>query len=335
MIFSIIIPVYNIKNYLQECIDGILEQTFDDYEIILVDDGSNDGSGEMCDEYADKYENIRVIHKDNEGQGQARNIGIYNSRGDYLLFIDGDDTLYNKNVLEKLYSKCNGCDIISFNWTEYYDKQKIEKKYMAYELSDMDITYSNGKLYLKKALEFNSLYKWYVVRYAIRTDFWKQNHFSFKKNIKYEDVDLGYELICKAGVVEVLNEIVYCYRLARPNSTCTEVNIKTYIDGLNVIGRNIKSIEQNDSIDSQLKAYLNNNFSCLYYSFLIQASRVKDKKQQKILWGELEARKWICNYTMEKEQRLVAKFIRFLGIPNTSRLLGFRRKLRILTKRQY
>lgn len=336
MKFSIIIPVFNLKDYICECIDSILKQTFSNYEIILVDDGSTDGTSAICDEYKSHHQDkIKVIHQENKGQSYARNVAINEAQGEYILFVDGDDFLFNDDVLQKINNEIDGADVISFNWTEFYDGHNLNCKKKAVELNDIDTIYDSGKGYLTDAMKYNKLYEWYVWRFAIRKEYWDKQGFEFICGIKYEDVELAYQIVCNSNKIKVLNEIVYCYRLARPNSTCTEVNIKTYIDGLNVIERNIKCIEQNDSIDSQLKAYLNNNFSCLYYSFLIQASRVKDKKQQKILWGELEARKWICNYTMEKEQRLVAKFIRFLGIPNTSRLLGFRRKLRILTKRQY
>ena len=90
-LFSIIIPVYNVEAYLRQCIDSVLSQTFVDYEIILVDDGSPDRSGEICDEYACRDSRIKVIHKPNGGLSDARNHGIKNACGDYILFIDSDD----------------------------------------------------------------------------------------------------------------------------------------------------------------------------------------------------------------------------------------------------
>ena len=101
MTFSIIIPVYNVEKYLNECVDSVLNQKNVDYEIILVDDGSTDNSGQICDEYVKNHSNISVIHKQNGGASDARNIGIEEAEGDYILFIDSDDKI-EKNSLSKI-----------------------------------------------------------------------------------------------------------------------------------------------------------------------------------------------------------------------------------------
>lgn len=99
--YSFVIPVYNCRQYLEECVDSVLKQTVSDLEILLIDDGSTDGSGELCDELAKRDERIRVFHKENGGAGSARNLGIEKSEGQYLLFIDGDDTI-EKDCLESV-----------------------------------------------------------------------------------------------------------------------------------------------------------------------------------------------------------------------------------------
>ena len=88
---SVVIPVYNIEDYIGKCLDSVLEQTYQNYEVIIVDDGSTDGTAGVCDEYAQKDERIRVIHKKNEGVSVARNTGIDIATGEYFLFFDGDD----------------------------------------------------------------------------------------------------------------------------------------------------------------------------------------------------------------------------------------------------
>ena len=104
MEISVIVPVYNVGNYLKICLNSIINQSFDatKYEIILIDDGSTDDSGIICDNYAKKYSNIRVIHKKNGGLSDARNCGIDNANGNYLTFIDSDDAI-GKYFLEILY----------------------------------------------------------------------------------------------------------------------------------------------------------------------------------------------------------------------------------------
>lgn len=100
---SVVIPVYNVENYLDKCIQSILNQTFHDYEILLVDDGSTDNSGIICDDYALKYSNIDVIHKSNGGPSDTRNVGVNVAQGEYIFFLDSDDYIIPE-CLEILYS---------------------------------------------------------------------------------------------------------------------------------------------------------------------------------------------------------------------------------------
>lgn len=118
MKFSVVIPVYNVKDYLEKCVQSVLAQRNDEYEIILVDDGSTDGSGALCDTLAAQApEKIRVIHKPNGGLGDARNVGLEHALGDYLVFLDSDDYI-DETMLEELSQKANEthAEIISFGF---------------------------------------------------------------------------------------------------------------------------------------------------------------------------------------------------------------------------
>ena len=108
---SIIVPVYNTETYLRRCIDSILAQTFTDFELLLIDDGSTDGSGAICDEYAQKDSRVRVFHKENTGVSATRNLGIEKSKGEYLIFIDSDDYWIDNNSLEQLYVTATNNDL--------------------------------------------------------------------------------------------------------------------------------------------------------------------------------------------------------------------------------
>ncbi len=129
MLISVVIPVYNVEKYLRGCVESAIDKDFDDYEIILVDDGSTDGkSPELCDKLAAEHpELIRVIHQDNMGLGGARNTGIKHSQGDYLLFIDSDDSVAEGTVgflADKI--KSTGADIIAFNFcNEFPDGSRV------------------------------------------------------------------------------------------------------------------------------------------------------------------------------------------------------------------
>lgn len=113
---SIILPVYNTEKYLERCINSIVNQSYNDLEIIIIDDGSTDGSARICDEWREKDSRIKVIHKQNEGVSVARNTGLEISKGDFIFFIDSDDYINNNYLLEKLMSvqKRYQCDIVKY-----------------------------------------------------------------------------------------------------------------------------------------------------------------------------------------------------------------------------
>ena len=114
-LISVIVPVYNAENYIYSCIESILSQTFTDFELILVDDGSQDGSGKISDNYQLKDTRIRVIHQNNSGPSFARKTGFQNANGGYLCFIDSDDYI-EKDYLKILYSKTtDNCDLVCSN----------------------------------------------------------------------------------------------------------------------------------------------------------------------------------------------------------------------------
>ena len=111
IMISVIIPVYNSEKYLRKCIDSVLAQSYTNFELILVNDGSTDGSGKICDEYAEKDERVRVFHKDNGGVSDARNRGIENARGEWIAFVDSDDWV-NNNYLKELFDDSEEIDFV-------------------------------------------------------------------------------------------------------------------------------------------------------------------------------------------------------------------------------
>lgn len=118
---SVIVPVFNVKGYLKRCIDSILHQTFQCFEVILVDDGSDDGSGRICDDYQTQYDNIKVIHKQNAGLGFARNSGMEIAKGRYIMFVDSDDYI-SHDCLQNLYEAADGneADCVVAGFTVIY-----------------------------------------------------------------------------------------------------------------------------------------------------------------------------------------------------------------------
>ena len=129
MKFSIIVPAYNVAQYIEECIESILNQDYDNYEIIVVDDGATDETPKILDEIASKSEKVRVIHQKNGGLSAARNSGIEAALGDYILFLDGDDFWSEKSFLTEVNKKINekNVDVVIYSYSYYYPDKIIKK----------------------------------------------------------------------------------------------------------------------------------------------------------------------------------------------------------------
>jgi glycosyltransferase involved in cell wall biosynthesis len=124
---SIIVPVYNAEKYISDCITSILNQTYSYFELLLIDDGSTDMSGKICDDFNYKDNRIKVIHKENGGVSSARNIGIEASSGDYIIFIDSDDSI-NKNMVDELVSALDKYEVETIVHTIGYKRNEKSKK---------------------------------------------------------------------------------------------------------------------------------------------------------------------------------------------------------------
>ncbi len=170
---SVIIPVYNIEKYISRCLKSIINQTYDNLEILVIDDGSKDNSGKICDNYAKKDKRIKVIHKENGGVSSARNLGLDMATGDYIAFVDGDDYIDNRmyeillNNLVNTSSDISICDFV----TTSVDDDKTVFANDVYELSNIDAL---KHLYIDKDLTFvifpGKIYKKEIFRNIIMPD---------------------------------------------------------------------------------------------------------------------------------------------------------------------
>ena len=135
---SIIVPVYNVEQYIHKCVDSILNQNFEDFELLLVDDGSPDNCGKICDEYAQKDERVRVIHKENGGVSSARNLGVDEAKGEYISFVDPDDWVDENIYIDTIrYMEKTNSDICCFDVCEVRtNKSFVRYKYDSNKLFD-------------------------------------------------------------------------------------------------------------------------------------------------------------------------------------------------------
>ena len=212
-LISIIVPVYNVERYLSQCIDSILAQTYENLEIILVDDGSTDNSGKICEDYADRNFRIKTVHKTNEGLANARNNGIEKAAGEYVSFVDSDDYIA-KDYIEYLYDmvNANSAQIAVCGYQKVYETESNS-------ISDETNTKKSVRVYNS----FNALSALLYQRGVISSAWgrlFKRELFStirFPKGRRHEDVAVMYKLFDQAGTIAVGNQKKYYYR-QRPDS---------------------------------------------------------------------------------------------------------------------
>ncbi|MCR4960881.1 MAG: glycosyltransferase [Lachnospiraceae bacterium] len=218
MLFSIIIPVFNERKYIRKCIDLILPQKCCDYEIILVDDGSTDGTSDICDDYAQEYERVRVIHKPNGGLVSARNAGIKVANGEYILYVDGDDRVspeWLKTIYTCITSAPQKPDLVVFGSSSqqadhlgihhinckegYYDRQRLEKEIFPRVISDPEL-YIEDAVFLPAP--WNKAYKKELL----------EAHYCRDEQICLgEDTAFAFECVLCANSMVVTKDILYFY----------------------------------------------------------------------------------------------------------------------------
>lgn len=212
---SVIIPVYNVEKYLSRCIQSVLEQTYADMEIILVDDGSPDRCPVICDEFAEKDTRIKVIHKENGGLSSARNAGLEICKGDYIFFIDSDDWLADENVISDFIRKAEGehSDFVYSLMNKVDDKKRSELKANERFLEDDLFFLSNP--YLFSAC--NKLYAHTLLQ-----------HLQFVPGRINEDVDVIPLVFCHAKKVSRLGRATYNYYSNPESITRTQFSEKRF-----------------------------------------------------------------------------------------------------------
>ncbi|WP_251551947.1 glycosyltransferase [Neobacillus muris] len=202
---SIIVPVYNVENFIQPCIESILNQTFTDFEIILVNDGSTDRSGFICDEFAKKDKRIFVIHKENGGQSSARNKGIEAAKGHYIGFVDSDDWIH-QDMYNTLYTKAieTDAEITACNLMQF-SKDSTGHLYSNNTTDELfDRNSAMHELYLNERLTFSPCNKLY------RKELFKG--IRFKEGYILEDMDFAYRIIHQANRIYYTGQAFYYYR---------------------------------------------------------------------------------------------------------------------------
>lgn len=249
-LITIVVPIYNVEKYLERCVDSIIKQSYENLEIILVDDGSTDDSGIMCDEYRRKDSRISVIHKENGGLSDARNVGLERANGKYIAFIDSDDYI-DREFVRTLYKLCidNNANIAQCSFKKVYDnddkkdrftKSKIEIVNHSGRDAVMEIF---GKDYVEYTVAWNKLYETKLF-----------NNIRYPKGKLHEDEATTYKLLYKADVVAVTNEELYYYYIRENSITNKKYTLKR-LDYIEELEEQLRFFENRKETDLYNEAY--------------------------------------------------------------------------------
>lgn len=302
---SIIVPVYQVENYIRQCIDSILVQTFTDFELILVDDGSKDKSGQICDEYAVLDQRVKVIHKENGGLSDTRNCGMDQAVGNYFMFVDSDDYIA-PTMLEYLYKALMNkeADIAVCNFLYFFEedrKRDFSTNIQSEVLSGAEIFYSrkNERVYGIWTVAWNKLYKRETLG-NVRFRFGKYHEDEFWANDIYQ-MDIK---------VVTIPECLYYYR-QRDNSIMGRKNIKRDFDILEALQERIAVYFMDERHADQ--AYKVMIFSLEYLAESKKLITNKDEENQ-FLQAEKKTKDMIKRLKKMKLSKIKSVSLVFIGM---------------------
>lgn len=272
-IVSIIVPVYNAEKYLPACVDSVLNQTSPHWELILVDDGSTDLSGKICDAYSQKDERIKTYHKSNGGASSARNYGIKLASGNLITFLDSDDSFKN-NTIEFIVANIKNNEILRFSAKEIY--KNFEKVIHISSSDDRDVI-------LNRVIGYNDILA--VWGGAYRKSIFEQYCISFDESLtKAEDWKILFSLLQKANNVKAIDEPCYLYNKTNESSLTSSASYKKELDSIKAfqyICENVDS-SQNGIIESLMEARLK-----LYHKIICLIASTKGKYIFRKAWKDV------------------------------------------------
>ena len=318
MLISFIIPVYNVENYLSQCIDSIICQSFRDIEVILVDDGSTDKSACVCDKYALRDSRIKVIHKENGGLSEARNVGLDFSNGDYVVFVDSDDFWIKSTYLEELVNilqNNHSLDFLGYNCCYYYSDRNLYTNWVEYNKLLLAET-NKDKLIIN--LVACGTFPMSACLKIIKRNFLIENQIYFQKGITAEDIPWFLLLLDRASNFKFVNTYIYAYRQNVQGSITNSFSAKSYTNLFNILKSETYRI-LHKSYSKELKHAL---LSFMAYEYCILLGYAKKHLNSYDTYRELFSYRWLMKYTLNPKVKKVSIIYRIFGFKFTCLLLS-------------
>lgn len=319
--FSIVIPVYKVEKYLHQCVDSILGQSYQNFEVILVDDGSPDRCPEICDEYVKLDSRVRVIYQQNAGQACARNAGIRVALGEYVLCIDSDDYLDDSTLLQKIADKTeSGTDVIMYGFQKYFESTG---EFGMSEVPVLGRVCTTSEM-LQNVLATNT-YCGTAWTKAVRMDLLRSHNVEFKSGMISEDIDWYMQVLCHAKTFDSINEIGVVYR-QREDSTSHAPKLKSLEDNLWILeywpAKFVQDVTDKELLNSLMSvmAYYFTNVLILYTSY--------SRSQVAVFKERLKNQSYLLQYAVTPRAKIVKKVYNILGFGMTVFLLKILGKLK-------
>lgn len=319
ILFSIIVPVYNVDQYLGVCIESVLNQYFSSFEIILVDDGSTDTSGLICDKLANRYNEIKVVHQKNAGLSAARNTGIKHSQGEYLIFLDSDDLLYEKSlcnlalaIREQAYP-----DFMISRRCTIQEGKLIPCKYYFTKL----IISANSAEQIYQSLQHFSDCWLGVWIFSAKKEYCVNKKLLFYDGILHEDEEWVPRLFFNTDHIGFNNEILYCNRVDREGSITATLNIKRKFDKLKILDLLCDEFQKSQYSD-EVRGFIRQRIQQLFFGTLCDAYLYRKNKQYGTLLESISKHTFYMKSAKRLIYKIVYQSISFLGVSFTCRLLA-------------
>lgn len=286
MKFSIIVPVYNVERYIRRCLDSIMIQNDQDFEVLVINDGSSDTSGAICEEYEKQYDKVKVYHQKNKKLSEARNTGIRYAKGEYLLFVDSDDFFLHSNVISLLQKAVKDqADIVLFPFARYDEKDQWIN---TVDYSQIHEATTLGEVYLDM-YEHDVFYHNVWIR-CYKHEIFQQHHLSFYPGIIGEDTRFLFESLPYFHTYAMIDQPCYGYRIREGSLSYSPDNQNVY-DLLETIKYYPADIKQ---LDIAMTAFQNEYLAYLYVVMLMMYVRIK--KPDRRLWDEIVKEKKRLSY---------------------------------------
>lgn len=325
---SFIIPVYNVEDYLHQCIDSILNQYTDEVEIILVDDGSTDKSGKICDEYKECNCDIKIIHKKNGGASSARNMGMQYATGKYIAFVDSDDYIA-KNAIQKILDWTNDstADLCFMNAKKHYYNGKNAD--IGDKLVRQNII-NKSKDEVTSFLASRPRFSGSACSKVFNRSFLLENSLCFPNDRRVsEDLIFVLECIIKAEKFDYLDFDYYYYRQDRTNSTSSS-NFYNQIIGIQDFISNATDLLTRNKIPNNKMC--ENLMSIVAYEYSIIVMLLNKVEVDENILDEINSYRWTMKYSKNNIVYLCGMIINLLGINVASKIFDFIYKIKKIIK---